>query len=309
MSEQSPSVAVVRACLRDGTGGSPTAVMDEAPLSDDQRRRVPVLLGTSHAVFVSVDDRDGEPAVSLRFFTAEGELPACGHGTVAALAYLAGRAEDREFRATLHTATRVFPGWSVREGTRIRAAFDPGPVELREPTAAECDLVLPALGLTSAALAPGIRVAAIGRQRLLIPLASPATLAALAPDFARLRDACDRLGFLGCYVHSVPTATGRVTARMFAPSIGVDEDIANANSTACLAAHLATRGIADIAVDMGDSLGSPSTITATTRDSPRTRIDLGGAAEVTHTIDYACLTGSPPEYRWRRGHRADGSGR
>jgi trans-2,3-dihydro-3-hydroxyanthranilate isomerase len=48
---------------------------------------------------------------------------------------------------------------------------------------------------------------------------------------------------------------------MFAPSIGVPEDIANANSTACLAAHLG-RGLA---VDMGDALGEPATILADAR--------------------------------------------
>nr|WP_256725754.1 PhzF family phenazine biosynthesis protein [Streptomyces sp. IMTB 2501] len=32
----------------------------------------------------------------LRFLTSEGELPACGHGTIAALAFLANRAEGRE---------------------------------------------------------------------------------------------------------------------------------------------------------------------------------------------------------------------
>lgn len=63
---------------------------------------------------------------------------------------------------------------------------------------------------------------------------------------------------------------------MFAPSIGVPEDIANANSTACLAADLAGRGVTEIAVDMGDSLGSPATITASARPVVR----VGGVAEV-----------------------------
>jgi trans-2,3-dihydro-3-hydroxyanthranilate isomerase len=58
-----------------------------------------------------------------------------------------------------------------------------------------------------------------------------------------------------------------VTARMFAPSIGVPEDIANANSTACLAVYLAREGMTDITVDMGDALGTPATITATTSHS------------------------------------------
>ncbi|KUJ65078.1 epimerase [Streptomyces albus subsp. albus] len=279
-------VSIVHACLRDGTGGSPTAVLDEAPLSDDERRRVPVLTGTSHAVFVSVhDDRPGGPEVSLRFFTAEGELPACGHGTVAALAFLAGRAGSDEYRATLRTEGRVFTGWSVRDRTRVDAAFEAGSVDLREPTGTEYDLVLPALGLTSQLPAPGARVASVGRPRLLVPVGSRSALAALDPDVERLRAACDRLGFLGCYVYSTPTPAGRLAARMFAPSIGVPEDVANANSTACLAAHLAGQGISGIAVDMGDSLGSPATITATAQHGPSgPLIRLGGAAQVTRSL-------------------------
>ncbi|MET8509032.1 PhzF family phenazine biosynthesis protein, partial [Streptomyces sp. NPDC004787] len=93
-----PDVTVVRACLRDrdegggGGGGSPTAVVWEdagaaVEVGEDARRRVPEAYGTSHAVFV----RRAGDTVGLRFFTSAGELPACGHGTVAALAVLAAR--------------------------------------------------------------------------------------------------------------------------------------------------------------------------------------------------------------------------
>lgn len=303
-----PAVTVVRACLRDdddrdsrdgregpggpggpdyrddpggrdSRGGSPTAVLDDGPFGEDERRRVPRATGTSHAVFVSAEpgQRDGRPAFSLRFFTSEGELPSCGHGTLAALGYLAARAGGDAYRVSLRTAGRTFPGWAVRKGPYARVGFAYGPVELREPTGGESALVLPALGLAPDALGEGVRVASVGRPRLLVPVASRSELAALAPDMERLRAACDRLGLLGCYAYSAPTPSGRVAARMFAPSIGVPEDIANANSTACLAAHLACRGIDRIAVDMGDSLGSPATISATTRagaSGPEVR--LGG---------------------------------
>lgn len=286
MSGRRLPVAIVRACLREGRGGSPTAVMDEAPLSDHDRRRVPIQMGTSHAVFISVDDsRPSGPSVSLRFFTAEGELPACGHGTVAALAFLAARAGGKEYRATLQASGRSFAGWSVREKTHVKAAFDPGPVDLRESTAAERALVLPALGVASDTPAPSIRVATVGRSRVLVPVPTPSALAALVPDLDQLCAACDRLGFLGCYVYSAPTDTGQVAARMFAPSIGVPEDTANANSTAGLAAHLAGQGITDITVDMGDSLGRPSTITATSQHSSSgPLIQLGGTAAVTRIV-------------------------
>ncbi|MEU6931361.1 PhzF family phenazine biosynthesis isomerase [Streptomyces sp. NPDC046374] len=274
-------VSLVHSCQRDGAGGSPTVVVLEtggraAPLGDEARRAVPGAWGASHAVYVRVHDEDApEPTVDLRFFTAEGELPACGHGTVAALVLLASRATPGEpYRATLRTARHVLSGRARAEGDQGSGLFDPGPVDLRAPTPAELALVLPALGLAPGEAGPDVQVAGVGRERILVPVDSRAALAALAPDPARLRAACDRLGLLGAYVHSPPSPSGSLAARMFAPSIGVPEDIANANSTACLAAHLATRGHTDLAVDMGDALGSPARITATVVD----RRDAGAGA-------------------------------
>ncbi|MFJ8014938.1 PhzF family phenazine biosynthesis protein [Streptomyces sp. NPDC096339] len=282
---------LVHACLRDGTGGSPTAVVpDDERLGDEDRRCVPAEHGTSHAVFLRVPRRGtpGPPGVGIRFFTSEGELPACGHGTVVALAFLASRARAEagagvdagaEYRVAFRTPTRAFDGWAVRNGALIEAAFDPGPVGLRPPTAAERDSTLAPLGIAAEEAAPGVRVAGVGRERLLVPVPSRVVLAAMDPDLDGLRDACDRLGLLGAYVYSPPSASGEPAARMFAPSIGVPEDIANANSTACLAARLARPGTTRIAVDMGDAVGSPATITASARLGPSgLRIRVGGTA-------------------------------
>ncbi|MFH8419876.1 PhzF family phenazine biosynthesis protein [Streptomyces sp. NPDC018038] len=175
-------------------------------------------------------------------------------------------------------SARAFGGWVRRDGAgaHFSASFDPGPVCLRTPTAAELGPALAPLGAAAEAAAARVRVAGVGRERLLVPVASRAALAALDPDLDGLRDVCDRLGLLGAYVYSPPEPTGGLAARMFAPSIGVPEDIANANSTACLAAHLARQGITRIAVDMGDAVGSPATITATARPGPSgVRIRLG----------------------------------
>jgi predicted PhzF superfamily epimerase YddE/YHI9 len=313
-------VSIVNACLRDGRGGSPTAVVDDsaaATMTDAERSRVPVHFGTSHAVFVTSQDPEHKDTVDLSFFTAEGTLPACGHGTVAALAFLAeqreaaglrqaagqreaaglrqaagqreaagqrvaaGQRQGAEHEFELRVSGRTFTGRTVRDGDLIHAVFDPGPVTLRDPTPAEADLVVAALGLNPDLLTPGACVASLGRARMLVPVATSQAVATLAPDLDRLRAACDRLGLLGCYVHSAPTSAGRVTARMFAPSIGVPEDIANANSTACIVAHLAGRGVTELSVDMGDALGSPATITAAVQQSPTgSKIVVGGAATI-----------------------------
>ncbi|MFF9165107.1 PhzF family phenazine biosynthesis protein [Streptomyces longwoodensis] len=282
-----PEVVVVDACLRDGAGGSPTAVLDDAPFTDEERRRIPAEWGTSHAVFLRAAGTErGHPAYTLRFFTARAELPACGHGTVAALAVLAERdGGDRDYRAVLRTAHRTFTGRTSRDGEGLTAWFAPGPVSLRSAAGAEWGAVAAGLGLTADAVAHEACVASNGRSRLLLPLRSRAVLAELTPDLARLRAACDRHGLLGCYVYSPPDRHGRVAARMFAPSIGVPEDIANANSTACLAAHVAGSGTHRLAVDMGDHLGSPSTVTATTRrDRTGLRIRVGGRAAIARTV-------------------------
>ncbi|MEV3858240.1 PhzF family phenazine biosynthesis isomerase [Streptomyces sp. NPDC050095] len=276
-------VTVVDACLRAGRGGSPTAVVDDTGLADAERRRVPVLLGTSHAVFLRADDARDE--VGVRFFTATGELPACGHGTVAALAVLAGRACATEYRTVLRTRTHAFAGRATRTALGIDASFETAAVRVREPVARERRLLPSALGLAADVLAPGMCVAALGRERVLVPVVSRAALDAVAPDAGRLREVCDRLGLLGAYVHTMPDADGRAAARMFAPSIGVPEDVANANSTACLAARLGPLGVRDIAVDMGDGLGRPATLTAGVRSSaagPLTHV--GGAARVDRVV-------------------------
>ena len=274
---------VVYACQRDGRDGSPTVVAEDSPLSDAERCAVPGAAGASHAVFISAGELvDGRPLVSLRFFTAAGELPACGHGTVAALAVLAQRARARQYEVMLHAGGRTFTGQATGGGDRFEAGFDPGPVELRTPAPSESEPVLSALGAGVAEAMTGCRIASVGRSRMLVPVPDREVLAKLAPSMTRLREACDRLGLLGCYVYSPLSADGRLAARMFAPSIGVPEDIANVNSTACLAAHLAGGGCARLHAAMGDSLGQPATITATARPGPAGPLVLaGGSATIT----------------------------
>ncbi len=279
-------VTIVHACQRGGGGGSPTAVLDEAPLSDAERCAVPVAAGTSHAVFISREEQaPGSAVVSLRFFTAAGELPACGHGTVAALAVLAGRARTPRYATVMRSGERMFQGRAVGGGDRYEAVFDPGPVALRVPADGDSGLLRAALGIDVGADPVRFRIASVGRPRALVQVSDRVVLARMHPDAGLLREACDRLGLLGCYVYSTPSPDGRSAARMFAPSIGVPEDIANANSTACLAAYLAGAGLSRLEVDMGDSLGQPATVIATTRPgSTGPLVRVGGTATISGTI-------------------------
>lgn len=145
--------------------------------------------------------------------------------------------------------------------------------------------MLAALGLPPKA--SGACVATLGRPRLLLPVPDSAQLSVLTPDFAALEAVCRQLGLLGCYLYT--GGEQGFAARMFAPAIGVPEDIANANSTACLAAwlHAGTPDCRSIAVDMGDQLGSPATITATVMDTSGVGepvVHVSGLAKVRRTV-------------------------
>ncbi len=107
-------------------------------------------------------------------------------------------------------------------------------------------------------------------------------LAGIRPDQERLAAESRRYGQLGCFVYVPPSAAGPAAARMFAPAIGVPEDVANANSSGCLAAHLLITGRDPaVAVDQGDALGRPSTVHATAaRRGSGIATRVGGTARI-----------------------------
>ncbi|MFG3554819.1 PhzF family phenazine biosynthesis protein [Micromonospora sp. NPDC047557] len=267
---------VVDACTRDGRGGSPTAVVidGDADRTDDERRAVASTVGTSHTAFV---DSSGVALPRVRFFTTAGELQNCGHGTIAAQAVLLHRDGRTQHHGHQSTGNRTVAVNATRRRDGIEVWFEQGVIALSDRAEAASSAIIAALGLTpSDIVADDLRVASPGTPRLLVRLRERRTLSAMRPDPARLAAECRRLGYLGCFAYVLAPAVGPATARMFAPAIGVDEDIVNANSVGCLAAHLLdTSRASDIEVHQGDALGRPSAVFATatqTRDGIVARI-------------------------------------
>ncbi|MET8084704.1 PhzF family phenazine biosynthesis isomerase [Micromonospora sp. NPDC005237] len=266
---------VVDACTRDGRGGSPTAVViDDASRTDEERRAVASTVGTSHTAFV---DSSGVALPRVRFFTTEGELQNCGHGTIAAQAVLLHRAGGTQHHGLQSTGNRIVAVTATRRRDGIEVWFEQGIITLSDRTEPASSAIIAALGLTpSDIVADDLRVASPGTPRLLVRVRERRTLSAMRPDLTQLAAECRRLGYLGCFAYVLAPTAGPASARMFAPAIGVDEDIVNANSVGCLAAHLLdTSRTSDIEVHQGDALGRPSAVFATatqTRDGIVARI-------------------------------------
>ncbi|MFF0478718.1 PhzF family phenazine biosynthesis protein [Streptomyces sp. NPDC004284] len=267
-------VTVVDACVRrDGRGGSPTAVTDDDPAATDtDRRAVAAAAGTSHTAFLG-PRRTPDGGWPVRFFTATAELPGCGHGTVAAQAVRLTRTALDELTDRQHTGGRTFDTTAIRRPTGIEVWFDQGLVALRHPAPNEHAAIITALGLTTNDLHPTDtpRIAAPGAPRMLVPVHDRSTLLQVHPHLDRLTTACRQYGLLGCFLYVPPAGDRPGAARMFAPAIGVDEDIANANSTGCLAAHLLdTTGAQTITIEVeqGDTLGRPASVLASAQREP-----------------------------------------
>ncbi|MQY10866.1 putative isomerase YddE [Streptomyces sp. RB5] len=282
-----PNVTLVDACVRrDGRGGSPTAVTDDDPAATDaDRRAVAAATGTSHTAFLG-PGRTPDGARPVRFFTATAELPGCGHGTVAAQAVRLTRTGLDELNDRQHTGGRTFDTTVIRRPTGIEVWFDQGLVALRHPAPDERAAIAAALELTTDDPHPtdAPRIASPGAPRMLVPVRDRSALLRLRPHLGRLKAECRRYGLLGCFVYVPPVGDRPGAARMFAPAIGVDEDVANANSTGCLAAHLLDATGAQtlaIEVEQGDTLGRPAGVLASARRGPTgitTRV--GGLAVV-----------------------------
>lgn len=256
-----PPVAVVNACTRDGRGGSPTAVViDDAMLTDDDRHAIARRTGTSHTAFI---DTSTAHTPTVRFFTSACELTNCGHGIMAAQAVLLHRSGATEHHGSLRTAGRTFATSAIRRRDGFEVWFDQGVIALADYADATAGGIIAALDLQRADIAAGVRVASPGTPRLLVPVRDHLTLLSMRPDFDRLATECRRLGYLGCFTYALWPTARTAAARMFAPAIGVDEDIANANSVGCLAAHLLdTSGNGEIEVHQGDTFRRPSSISA-----------------------------------------------
>lgn len=181
----------------------------------------------------------------LHFYVESGPMAFCGHGTLAAAAMAAflGRGAG-EFE--LKVGHEIFTMKSEEGGHRV--AFRDAAAPLHELTLDGASL-RQALGLPASVPLP-VRIMSGGRKRLklLLEMASPADLAALAVDPA-LRDAlCRSLGLTGIYCFH-RTAAG-ACARHFPLAASV-EDMATGNIAATLAAFLCAGRPRALYIDQG----------------------------------------------------------
>ena len=167
-------------------------------------------------------------AWGLRWFTPAREVPLCGHATLASAHVLTGLGEAGPFR---FDTQRGRLACTAVPGGGFRLDFPADPVVPEAPAPFEAAALWQALGGEGTLV--GITPSG---GNALAAFASARELAALKPDFARLRALPGDLGTIA----TAPAADGDgYVCRYFAPAWGIDEDPATGSIQCTLAPHWA----------------------------------------------------------------------
>lgn len=183
-------------------GGNPAAVCPLTEwLPDEQLHKIAAENNLSEtAFFVRRDD-----LYELRWLTPEVEVDLCGHATLAAAWVLIHKLGDAS--PVLRFATRSGELRVTRHGDELAMDFPAKQPERCEPPAG----LLSALGLDHAEV--------YGTDDYIVLVEDEAQIAALTPDFARLRGLPKR----GIAVTAKSTRFDFIS-RWFGPNVGVNED-------------------------------------------------------------------------------------
>ena len=242
--------------------------------------------------------RDGAD-YCLRYFTAELEVPLCGHATVAATAALQHRGlaqpgQTVNFRntvgplpVTLDTDAEGRTRYTLQQTSQAAPALTP-------PDALVADIAR-ALGCTTGDItATGlpVSVCSTGTPWLMVPVTSEAAVHAAPASFEAITEISRQNGTFGIYLFTLtPSQTGAplaVRSRCFCPLPGLPEDPVTGSATGALGVYLSqhnrlTPDAPHFATRQGDPNGRIGTTTAQAHFAPSgdvVRVDVTGRAVV-----------------------------
>ena len=238
----------------------------DASFPDEQRmQQVAAEFRYSETAFV-VPCCDG--SFRTRYFTPTGEVPLCGHATVATFGVLRRLGMTRAVEVVNHTAAgdlRVtFAGPRVMMQMARPQLLPP----LSEEEQAELWRVM---GVPQPAAEAHPAVVTTGLPDILLPLPDVEALQALAPDFAALAGLNRRTQTVGVHAYAMADDGYTAHVRNFAPLYGIDEESATGTSNAALAYLLYRRGKARAGESLvflqGEAMGRPSEVAVEVRSA------------------------------------------
>jgi PhzF family phenazine biosynthesis protein len=246
----------VAAFTAGAQGGNPAGVMIRAALPEEPAmQRIACEMGYSETVFAAPH----EDGWRVRYFSPDGEVPFCGHATIALGAVLAQQHGDGIFPLTTNHTRVTVEGRAHADGAH--AALQSPATHSSPATPALVQEALALFGYTLADLDDRIppAVANGGAHHLILALKSRDKLRAMRYELAAGRELMRRHGFATISLIYAETPQ-RFHARNAFASGGVYEDPATGAAAAALAGYLRDLdwphgGAIDII--QGEDMGAP----------------------------------------------------
>ena len=227
-------VCVASAFSKNNMGGNRAGVVLQCPvLSKEEKTKIAYQLGYSETAFLSQSERAD---YSLEYFTPAGEVPLCGHATIASFVVLNHLNRLKKSGYTIETRSGILSINVEDDGAIFMQQNTPQFYEILNRAEVE-----PCFGLKAGSGIGNLPVQMVstGLKDIIVPIESPTVLENMVPDFAVIAKLSQERDCVGIHAFSL-TGEGNLTAicRNFAPLYGIDEESATGTSNCALACYL-----------------------------------------------------------------------
>ncbi|MEO0124147.1 MAG: PhzF family phenazine biosynthesis protein [candidate division WOR-3 bacterium] len=250
----------------------------------------------SDTTFIFPGDKEAD--LILRFFSGSEEIKFSGHGTVAAYYAIENEGIIDLIEPTTILKQKTKSGIHAVELRITNKKINRVTISLPPPNTISVDLeiknVARFLGISPIDISEtNMPMSAVqsGHPEIIVPIKSLPQLLDITPNFALMKNYCQRLGITGVVLFTIETndPEANVHMRHFAPVVGINEDPASGGAAVALGYYLVKNKIVKIeettriVVEQGYSLQMPGLVYVHiyTHNNEILRTAFGGQAVMT----------------------------
>ncbi|MDG1709217.1 MAG: PhzF family phenazine biosynthesis isomerase [Emcibacteraceae bacterium] len=254
-----------------GEGNRAGVVFNADELTDTQMQDIAAYANVSETAFlISSSDPDSHE-IHVRYFTPSREVPICGHATIASHFLRAKRNQLESMTVLSKTGVGILPVEIQKTNDDYKIIMTQGTPEIGAVLSeAHGNEALTALGLNQKDIIESlpIQFASTGHGKVVIPIKDVNTLHSIKPDFEKLKALTNKIDHTGYFVLTLgkDDALYKTHGRMFAPSIGINEDPVTGNGNGPAGLYLSHHNVFQFQNDFtyfgvqGEAMGKPGVI-------------------------------------------------
>lgn len=283
-----------------GAGNRAGVVFNADDLTDTQMQEIAAFANVSETAFLISSSDPESHDLHVRYFTPSSEVPICGHATIASHFLRAKRNQLGSMTVMSKTSVGILPVEIQKLGDDIKIIMTQGTPEMGAILSeAHGNEALKALGLNQKDRIESLpmQFASTGHGKVVIAIKDADTLHGLKPDFEKLKALTKKIGHTGYFVLTINEdgAAYRTQGRMFAPSIGINEDPVTGNGNGPAGLYLSHHNVFQFENQFtyfgiqGEAMGKPGVIEVSIfkKNGNISKVQVAGSAVEAGVLKYS----------------------